>query len=104
MILADAIDGDLTDYAVVYRVHASRRMFQRDIFEVDVELILDKGNIIERYADDYPLPSLLLNGRTSSGKHLHVVVAINGLERKLVIITVYEPDSLIWTDGFSRRV
>jgi hypothetical protein len=79
-------------------------MFQRDIFEVDVELILEKGNIVERYEEDYPLPSLLLNGPASSGRHLHVVVAIDGLERKLVIITVYEPDSFRWTDGFSRRV
>ncbi len=104
MILRDAIEGHLSDYTIVYRVHASRRMFQRDIFEEDVELILERGSVVERYDEDYPLPSLLLTGETSGGKHLHVVVAIDSPERKFIIITVYAPDPLRWTDGFSRRV
>jgi hypothetical protein len=103
VILNDIIEGGLSEYAIVYRVHASRRMFERDIFEDDVEFILNRGSIVERYDEDYPLPSLLLNGRASSGKQLHVVVAINALEKKLIIITAYEPDALKWTDGFSRR-
>jgi hypothetical protein len=104
MILRDAIEGLLSDFTIVYRVHASRRMFQRDIFEDDVELILERGSVVERYDEDYPLPSLLLSGKTSSGKQLHVVVAINSPERKFIIITVYVPDPLRWTDDFSRRV
>ncbi len=104
MIPANAMEGELADYAIEYRVHATRRMFQRDILEDDVEFILRKGSIIERYDEDYPLPSLLLNGRVSNGRQRHVVVAANSSERRLVIITTYEPDSLKWTDGFSRRL
>lgn len=104
MILANAIEGELSDYSIEYRVHASRRMFQRDILEDDVEFILENGSIVERYDEDYPLPSLLLNGRASADRQLHVVVAVNSSERKLVIITTYEPDSLKWTDSFSRRL
>ena len=94
MILRDVIEGDLTDYTIVYRVHASRRMFERDIFEDDVELIIEQGRVAERYDEDYPLPSLLLYGGAVSGKPLHVVVAINSPGRKSVIATVYVPDSL----------
>ncbi len=36
--------------------------------------------------------------------HMHVVVGINELERKLIIITTYEPDPLKWTEDFSRRL
>lgn len=57
----------------------------------------------ERYDRDLPLPSVLISGRTSQGRPLHVVVGMNFGERKLVIIMAYEPDPLKWTDDFSRR-
>lgn len=104
MTLGDHIEGKFVEYDIEYRVHASRRMFQRDIVEDDVELILRKGSIIEKYAEDFPLPSLLLNGRASTDRPLHVVVAVNSFERKFIIITAYEPDSAKWTEGFSRRL
>lgn len=104
MVLGDVIEGDLIDYAILYRVHASRPMFQRDISEDDVELILEKGNIVERYDQDYPLPSLLLSGTTKRGKQLHVVAAVNPSEKKLIVITAYLPDPLKWIEGFSRRL
>ncbi len=42
MTLTDHIEGELADYDLEYRVHASRRMFQRDIAEDDVEILLRK--------------------------------------------------------------
>lgn len=104
MVLADYLEGELAEYDIEYRVHATRRMFERDMLEDDVELMLTRGTVIERYDQDLPLPSLLLNGEATSGRPMHVVVAVNSLERKLVIITAYEPDPLKWTDVFSRRV
>ncbi|MBE0499769.1 MAG: DUF4258 domain-containing protein [Campylobacterales bacterium] len=41
----------------IYRVHAVERMFQRDIEEVNVEHVVNNGEIIERYADDKPYTS-----------------------------------------------
>jgi hypothetical protein len=79
-------------------------MFQRHIGAEDVTFILTHGQVIERYDEDFPLPSALLNGRTAANRPLHVVVGINVHERKLVIITTYEPDALQWTDNFSRRI
>ena len=35
---------------------------------------------------------------------LHLVVGINGSERKLIIITAYEPDSLKWSENYSWRI
>lgn len=87
-----------------YRIHATRRMFQRDIAEEDIELLIREGNIIESYDDDFPFPSLLINGKALSGKPLHVVVAVNRLEKILVVITAYEPDPLKWSKGFIRRI
>jgi len=92
------------DYKIEYRIHATRRMFQRDIHENGVEKVLKDGNIIEQYDDDFPFPSFLINGINTEGVPLHVVAAINRDELKLVIITVYKPDPLKWKNEFSGRI
>ncbi len=104
MKLIDCLEGNITEYEIEYRVHATRRMFQRDIYEDDVELILTNGEVIERYEEDYPLPTLLLFGKAATGRPLHVVVGMNFSERKLVIITTYEPDPQRWSADFTRRL
>ena len=101
--LTELINGSLTDYDIEYRIHATRRMFQRDIREDDIELVLSEGTVIEQYEDDFPLPSVLISGRTSTNRPLHLVTGMNRPEQILVIITAYEPDSIKWTDDFSRR-
>lgn len=100
---SDLINANLSDFVIEYRIHASQRMFRRDIHENDVEMILKNGEIIERYDEDFPLPSVLINGRTAEGRPLHVA-AINNSERIIVVITAYEPDILRWTSNFSGRV
>ena len=104
--LADFINEKLSDYDIEYRVHATRRMFQRDIHEDEdeVELVIRIGTVIEQYDDDFPLPSVLINGCASTNRPLHLVVAVNRLEKKLVLVTAYEPDPIKWADNFSRRV
>jgi hypothetical protein len=79
-------------------------MFQRNIDEEDVIEILLHGDIIERYQDDYPFPSVLINGESATGRPIHIVVGIEISEKRLYIITVYEPDIKKWTDSFSRRL
>jgi len=94
---------NIDNYQIVYRLHASKRMFERQIDNNDVEQILRNGKIIERYDDDYPLPSLLINGLTKNQRPIHLVAAINEHEKRLIIVTVYEPNSTKWLDNFSRR-
>jgi hypothetical protein len=102
--LTDLINGKISDFAIEYRIHASQRMFRRNIHEDDVESVLKNGEIIERYDVDFPLPSLLINGRTSESKSLHVVAAINHTGRVIVVITTYEPDKSKWTSDCSGRI
>ena len=101
--LVELLKGSPMDYAIEYRIHATRRMFRRHITAGEVVFILAHGQVIERYDEDYPLPSALLNGLTLANRPLHVVVGINTNEQKLVVITTYEPDPLQWVDNFSRR-
>jgi len=69
----------------------------------DIENLLTNGMIIEQYPDNYPLPSILLNGHTLNDEPLHAVIAINELENKLIVVTAYKPNINKWTDNFSRR-
>ena len=98
------IKGNLADYAIEYRIHAIRRMFQRHISQREIECLLADGQVIERYDEDFPLPSVLLNEPRPTKRPLHAVVGINDAERILVLITAYEPDPRQWTEHFSRRV
>lgn len=102
--LTEIITGNFTQYEIEYRIHATRRMFQRNIKNEEIEFILENGQVIERYDNDYPLPSVLLNSQTKNGRFLHVVVGINFDENKLIIITTYEPNPILWTENFSRRL
>ncbi|MBI4193513.1 MAG: DUF4258 domain-containing protein [Betaproteobacteria bacterium] len=87
---------------VIYRVHAVRRMFERGITEAEVARVLSEGEEIAAYPDDTPYPSRLLLGWR--GDHpLHVVAAYNEQDGEQIVITVYEPDPLLWEDGFRRR-
>ncbi len=79
-------------------------MFQRNIDETDIFFCLDNGSIIEYYESDLPFPSVLINGYTQSQRSLHVVVGIDKEEKRMYIITVYEPDPLKWESEFSRRL
>ena len=90
-------------FDIEYRIHSTRRMFDRGITNKDIEETLANGGIIEQYPDDYPLPSILLNGHTSANKPLHVVIAINEPQQKLIVVTTYIPDPHKWTNNFSRR-
>jgi len=102
--LADLIGSYPLDWDIQYRIHVTQRMFQRDISDDEVLTIVASGRIIERYEEDFPFPSMLLNGLTKTGRPLHVVAGIDTAERRIFIITVYQPDPLRWSDDFTRRI
>ena len=101
---ADILGKLPKSWGIVYRVHATRRMFQRAISEDELLGILESGFVIERYPTDMPFPSFLVNGTTSQNRPLHIVVSLNRSENLLYVITVYEPDTRLWSMDFSRRV
>ena len=97
------IGDSYEDYEINYRIHATRRMFQRNIDNSDVEKVIKEGIVIEQYEDDLPFPSFLISGKTNHGDPLHVVASLNINERILYVITVYYPDPIKWVDEYSRR-
>ena len=87
----------------IYREHAIQRMFERDIFEEDVENTINNGEIIEEYLDDKPYPSYLTLKYIDS-KPLHVVFAINKEANETIVITAYYPDKEKWSNDFKKRI
>lgn len=85
-----------------FRVHAIRRMFQRQVSPADIRRVLATGEIIKDYPDDTPYPSRLVLGWCGS-RPLHVVAADNKEDQETIIITVYEPDLDEWEPGFKKR-
>jgi hypothetical protein len=87
---------------LVFRAHALRRMFERQISVDDIVAAIGSGETIEDYPGDQPYPSRLVLG-WSGGRPVHVVVAHNLSQNELIVVTVYEPDPELWEDDFTRR-
>lgn len=87
---------------IVFRVHAIRRMFERQISVDDVRQALTTGQTIEEYPEDVPYPSRLVLG-LAGNRPIHVVAAHNREDEEVVVITAYEPDPAQWDREFKRR-
>ena len=87
---------------LVFRVHAIRRMFERSITVADVRYILDNGEVIEDYPNDFPFPSRLVLGWRAM-RPIHIVAADNFSAGETIVVTVYEPDPNQWEPDFKRR-
>jgi hypothetical protein len=77
---------------VTFTRHAILRMSAAAIARAEIDRILASGDIIERYPDGEPYPSVLMLG-WSEARPIHVVAAHNTAEDEIIIITAYRPDS-----------
>ena len=82
--------------------HAFIRIGERDIGELEIREAGAEAVIIEDYPDDKYAPNCLLLGFTSSGRPLHIQVALADMPM-LRVITLYEPDPNEWLDYSVRR-
>lgn len=87
---------------IIYRAHAYQRMFERGINEADIRKVLLEGEVIMDYPDDRPYPSYLVLGWCDK-RPIHVVAAINEPDNQAIIITIYEPEGILWEDDFRRK-
>ena len=85
---------------LIFRVHAIQRMAQRGISVEEVRHILETGQVIEDYPNDFPYPSALVLGWIG-GRAMHVIAATTPTEK--IVITVYEPDPARWEGDWKRR-
>ncbi len=77
-------------------------MFTRSISPELVRELVGTGEVVAEYADDTPFPSTLLLGYFGD-RPIHVLVGRDSATEICYIITVYEPDPMVWEDDFKRR-
>ncbi len=88
---------------IIFRIHATQRMFERDVSGIEIREVLENGERIEDYPEDTPYPSRLMLGWIGGTRPLHVVVADNFDENEWIVITVYEPNLNRWEADYKRR-
>ncbi|MFW6335675.1 MAG: DUF4258 domain-containing protein [Phycisphaeraceae bacterium] len=87
---------------LIFRAHALRRMFEREISRESVRRAVVAGRVIQSYPEDVPYPSRLM--LWFEGKRpIHVVAADIPNTQRTVIITVYEPDPQKWSEDYITR-
>jgi hypothetical protein len=86
---------------LVFRAHALRQMWRRGIDIEEVRDALRAGAAIEEYPDERPYSSRLVLG-WSQGRPIHVVAA-EGPDETIIVVTVYEPAREQWEPDFRTR-
>jgi hypothetical protein len=76
-------------------------MLKLRIMSDQVRDVLERGERIEEYPDDTPLPSYLMLG--CFGRNLHVVAADDPVGDETIVITTYEPDPKEWEADLKTR-
>ncbi|MFN6539966.1 MAG: DUF4258 domain-containing protein [Nostoc sp. EkiNYC01] len=82
--------------------HAVDQSILRGIRVQELKEAISSGQVIEDYPNDKYGPSCLISGLTQANRPLHVNCSYPS--RPLIkIITVYQPDSNLWNNDFTRR-
>ena len=87
---------------IKWQRHALERMMERNIYRSEVKQVLLKGELIEEYIDDHPLPSGLFL-KFINKMPLHVVAAVDKETNWCYIVTAYHPDSNHFESDFKTR-
>lgn len=80
-------------------IHAHNERQEEQITIDEIEKVLLKGGIIEKYPNDPRGESCLVAGIVSE-EPLHIVCCMRG--ERLLIVTVYRPKPPIWIDYKTR--
>ncbi len=90
-----------SESAVRWTMHGSEKILERGIAREDVLHVIDHGEIIEEYPDDYPYPSCLIYGTGKDDQVIHVVAGVS--EDTVHIITAYYPTMAKFEEDLKTR-
>lgn len=80
-------------------MHAHNERQEEQITVEEIEKVILKGDIIERYPSDLRGESCLIAGIVYE-KPLHIVCGMRG--KRLLVVTVYRPKPPVWIDYKTR--
>jgi len=88
---------------ILWSIHAVRKLRVEGLRKSAVEASLRSCELIEDYhTEGRPLPDCLVLG-FMSGEPIHIVVAIDEENDRILIVTVYRPLPERWKNDWKRR-
>ena len=87
---------------VSWRKHVLQKLAERHMAQTDVRDVLLTGERIRDYPEDKPFPSALFMAHVG-GKPIHVVASYDDSDRRVFIITAYEPSLDIFESDYRTR-
>jgi len=86
---------------VIWKRHALEKLLERGLTRSVIFDALMKGELIEDYSADRPIPTGLIMG-WQGNRPIHIVIALES-ENTLAIITAYEPSMEHFEADFRTR-
>jgi hypothetical protein len=89
---------------VYWSRHAITAMVQDALTRSEVETALQEGDVIEDYpATHRLLPDCLVLGYLPSTHPIHAVIAIDRMQDRIFVVTVYRPSAERWENDWRTR-
>lgn len=102
MTLIQGIQEKVAVGAFEFSQHATDQSILRHISVQEIREAIAVGEVIEDYPNDKYGPSCLILGFTGTARPIHVQCSYPS--RPLIkVITLYEPDPVLWIDHHQRR-
>ena len=89
---------------ILWSRHGTTELANEGWTRIPVETALQECEVIEDYPEVHrPLPDCLVLAYFEDRRPLHVVIAIDEQNDRLIIVTVYQPNSEEWNDDWRTR-
>ena len=93
-----------TGAKILWPRYAITEMVADSLERRQIERALQTGEVIEDYSTrGRPFPDCLVLGWLTPSRPVHAVVAMDWHRDRLLIVTVYSPDSKEWDDDWRTR-
>ena len=100
--LLEFIQSCIRGGRIIWTYHANMRLLKRSISRQDILGAVESYEILEDYPQDKYLPSCLVYLK-NVGRVFHFVCALDVVEKKVWIVTVYQPDPQEWDIDYRKR-
>ncbi|MBS1253679.1 MAG: hypothetical protein MAG451_02732 [Anaerolineales bacterium] len=102
--IAEENRSDPEGTRVVWSAHAVIELVAEELTRQEIEEALEACDVIEDYPTLHrPLPDCLVLGYLDDDHPVHVVVAIDTDQDRILIVTVYQPSEQEWEDDWRTR-
>jgi hypothetical protein len=92
----------LREGRIEWRKHVLQKLAERGVAQSAVVEVLASGERIRDYLEDRPFPSTLFLGYVG-GAPLHVVAACDETQRRVFVITAYEPSLDVFEPDYRTK-